>query len=75
MSLFSKILRAGEGKALKELEQIAAQINSIESRFEAMSDHELKAQTPAFREQKLLEASFALEGAIGFDGSKAKARV
>jgi aspartyl-tRNA(Asn)/glutamyl-tRNA(Gln) amidotransferase subunit A len=27
---------------------------------------------PAFHEQKLLEASFALEGAIGFDGSKVR---
>ncbi len=29
---------------------------------------------PAFQEQKLLEASFALESAIGFDGSKARNR-
>jgi aspartyl-tRNA(Asn)/glutamyl-tRNA(Gln) amidotransferase subunit A len=28
---------------------------------------------PAFQEQKLLEASFALEGAIGFEGSPGKA--
>ena len=28
---------------------------------------------PAFHEQKLIEASFALEGAIGFDGSRARA--
>ncbi len=30
---------------------------------------------PAFHEQKLLEASFALEGAIGFDGSKVRSGI
>jgi preprotein translocase subunit SecA len=51
MSMFSKILRAGEGKALKELEQLAVAVNAVEARLEAMSDDELKAQTPAFRAQ------------------------
>ncbi|HEY5683983.1 MAG TPA: preprotein translocase subunit SecA [Acidimicrobiia bacterium] len=51
MSVFSKILRAGEGKALKELEQLAAAVNAAEPAFQPLSDDELKAQTPALRER------------------------
>jgi preprotein translocase subunit SecA len=51
MSIFSKALRIGEGKRLKELEQVAADVNAIESEVESLSDEELAARTPWFRER------------------------
>ncbi len=51
MSLFTKILRAGEGKALKELQQMAVAVNALEPEIQALSDDDLQAKTPAFREQ------------------------
>ena len=49
MSLFSKMLRAGEGRPLKELQQVAAAINDVEPRFEALSDDELRHNTVDFK--------------------------
>ena len=51
MAIIDKILRAGEGKLLRKLEGISKQVNALESAFEAMSDEELKALTPAYRER------------------------
>jgi preprotein translocase subunit SecA len=51
MSIFSKALRMGEGKRLKELEQVAAATNARESEVENLSDEELAARTPWFRER------------------------
>ena len=51
MAIIDKILRAGEGKLLRKLEAISKQVNALESAFEAMSDEELKALTPAYRER------------------------
>ena len=51
MSIFSKALRIGEGKRLKELEQVAADVNAIEPDVENLSDEELAARTPWFRER------------------------
>jgi preprotein translocase subunit SecA len=47
--LFDKLLRAGEGKILRKLSAIAAQVNAIEDDFVAMSDAELRAMTDEFR--------------------------
>ena len=49
MSLFSKMLRAGEGRPLKELQQVAAAINDVEPRFEAFSDDQLRQNTVDFK--------------------------
>jgi len=49
--IIDKILRMGEGKILRELESIAAQVNVIEDDYQAMSDAELKAQTADFRQR------------------------
>jgi DNA-binding NarL/FixJ family response regulator len=49
MSLFSKLLRAGEGRPLKELQQVAAAINDVEPRFEALSDDQLRQNTTTSR--------------------------
>ena len=49
MSVLDKILRAGEGRAIKALEKVAAEVNSFEPKLSAMSDEELKGQTERFR--------------------------
>lgn len=41
-NLLEKLLRAGEGKILRELESIVESVNSLEVEFEAMSDDELR---------------------------------
>ncbi|TAK69144.1 MAG: preprotein translocase subunit SecA [Actinomycetota bacterium] len=49
MSILDKILRAGEGKTLRKLSALAAQVNAIEDDFVALSDPELRAMTDEFR--------------------------
>jgi preprotein translocase subunit SecA len=49
MSVFSKLLRAGEGRALKESEDLVARVNELEPATEALTDAELAARTPDFR--------------------------
>jgi preprotein translocase subunit SecA len=49
VTLLDKILRAGEGRQLRELEKITAQVNTHESRISALSDSELRAQTDTFK--------------------------
>ncbi len=51
MAIFSKILRAGEGKRLKELEKLAVLVNSIEPDFEGLTDDQLRAKTDEFRQR------------------------
>ncbi len=46
-----KLLRAGEGRVVKRLENIAAQVNAIEEDFEKLTDEELRAETDKFRER------------------------
>ena len=41
-AILDSILRAGEGKILRQLKRIAEQINSVEDDFKAMSDGELQ---------------------------------
>ena len=47
--LLDKILRAGEGRAVKELFKIAAKVNEFESKISALSDEQLRGQTDLFR--------------------------
>ena len=49
--VIDKILRMGEGKILRQLEAVAKQVNALEPEYEAMSDAELQAMTPEFRER------------------------
>jgi preprotein translocase subunit SecA len=44
-----KILRAGEGRILRDLTKVVALVNAEEARFSAMSDSELREQTPLFK--------------------------
>ncbi|MDC4232678.1 preprotein translocase subunit SecA [Actinomyces sp. B33] len=49
MSLFDKILRAGEGRTLKKLDKIASQVDALQEDFEALTDEELQAKTAEFK--------------------------
>ncbi len=51
MGFLSKILSVGEGKALKKYNKVVTQINALEPKMEALSDQDLAALTPAFRER------------------------
>ncbi|MGQ0520736.1 MAG: preprotein translocase subunit SecA [Actinomycetota bacterium] len=51
MSVFSKILRAGEGKKVRALQDIVPEINAIEPEVKALSDDALAHRTVAFRER------------------------
>ena len=51
MSLLDKILRAGEGRAVKELVKISVQVNKFEQEISALDDQSLRAKTAAFKER------------------------
>jgi len=51
VAVLDKILRAGEGRAVRNLEKIAAEVNSWEAKTLAMGDEELRAQTQKFRDR------------------------
>src|SRR5688572_18828575 len=51
MSVFTKILRAGEGKKVKALREIVPDINALEPEVEKLSDDQLRARTNEFRDR------------------------
>jgi preprotein translocase subunit SecA len=51
VSILDKVLRAGEGRAVRNLEKIAASVNEWETRIAPLSDEELKGQTQKFRDR------------------------
>ena len=51
MSLLDKVLRAGEGRAVKELEKIASLVNKIENEISALDDQSLRNKTDKFKER------------------------
>jgi preprotein translocase subunit SecA len=51
MTILDRILRAGEGRILKELAKIADQVNSFEPKISALTDSELQAKTPEFKDR------------------------
>jgi len=51
MSVFSKVLRVGEGKRLRELQRLVDAVNDLEETTEALTDAELAAKTVEFRER------------------------
>jgi preprotein translocase subunit SecA len=59
MPILSKVLRAGEGKTLREFQGITTAVNQLEPVFEALSDEELKSKTTEFR--RGLEAGASLD--------------
>jgi preprotein translocase subunit SecA len=51
VSLLDKVLRAGEGRAVKELEKIANQVNKFEAEISALDDNALRSKTDKFKER------------------------
>ena len=51
MAFLDKILRAGEGRHIRQLEKIAAEVGGFEPAVSALSDNDLRAQTEKFRAQ------------------------
>ena len=51
MGLLDKILRAGEGKAVKQLAKIAQEVNKFESQISALDDDELRNKTSEFKQR------------------------
>ena len=51
MILLDKVLRAGEGRAVKELEKIAAQVNKFENEISGLDDQALRSKTDNFKER------------------------
>ena len=51
VSVFGKLMRAGEGKILRKLDRIARQVDSIEEDFLALSDAELRELTDEYRKR------------------------
>ena len=49
--VLNKILRAGEGKIVRQLHKYAEYINGLEPDYQKLSDAELRKQTDVFREQ------------------------
>ena len=49
MKIVEKLLRAGEGRILKKLDNLAAQVNAIEDDFMALTDAELRGETDKFK--------------------------
>ncbi len=51
MTVFSKILRAGEGRKVRALKSLVPDVNALEPEMEALSDEELAHRTVEFRER------------------------
>jgi len=51
MSVFTRVLRAGEGKKVRRLAEIVPLINELEPEMEALSDSDLQAKTAEFRQR------------------------
>jgi preprotein translocase subunit SecA len=51
VAVLDRILRAGEGRILRRLTDVADQVNAIEDDFVAMSDAELRGQTEEFKQR------------------------
>ncbi len=51
MSVFQKILKAGEGKRVRQLAELVGPINELSGQMAALTDAELRAMTDVFRER------------------------
>ena len=51
MSVFTKVLKAGEGKKVRRLAELVPLVNDLEPEMEALSDAELAHKTVEFRER------------------------
>ncbi len=46
-----RIMRAGEGRMLRKLQRISEQVNFLEEEFQGLTDDELRALTPEFKQR------------------------
>jgi preprotein translocase subunit SecA len=51
MGILDRILRAGEGKKLKALQGMVPDVNALEPELERLTDDQLQAKTPEFRQR------------------------
>ena len=51
MSVFTRVLRAGEGKKVRRLAELVPLINELEPEMEALSDDDLAHRTDLFKER------------------------
>src|SRR5579862_6461018 len=51
MSVFTRVLRAGEGKKVRRLSELVPMVNDLEPAMEALSDDELAHRTVVFKER------------------------
>jgi len=51
VGLLDKILRAGEGRAIKELAKISVRVNKFEPEVSSLDDQSLRAKTDSFKER------------------------
>ena len=51
VDIVDKALRMGEGHQLEKLENVAKAVNALEDEISALSDEDLKAQTPKFKQE------------------------
>ena len=51
MGILDRILRAGEGKKLKALQAMVPDVNALEPELERLTDEQLQAKTPEFRQR------------------------
>ncbi len=51
MGIIDKILRAGEGRQIRRLDQIADQVDVLEEDFKQLSDEELQGKTQEFKDR------------------------
>ena len=51
VAILDKILRAGEGRIVKQLAKIADQVNELESVISSLTDEQLRSKTDEFRER------------------------
>jgi preprotein translocase subunit SecA len=49
--MLQRVLRVGEGKRFKDLQRLADRVNALEAEIEQLSDEELAARTPWFKER------------------------
>ena len=49
MQVLQKLLRAGEGRHLRKLQKVVAEVNELEPSVESLTDEQLRARTDEFR--------------------------
>jgi preprotein translocase subunit SecA len=50
-SILDRIMRAGEGKILRDLSKVVEKVNAFESSISALSDDQLRAKTEEFKKR------------------------